>query len=48
MKDGGADPCWCTAFPPVLPVPGVEASCWCPACLEQQVAAAAQDGKPTS
>ncbi|MGX4640985.1 cysteine-rich CWC family protein [Massilia sp. SYSU DXS3249] len=39
MADGGAGPCWCTELPPVLPVPGVDAGCWCPACLRAQIAA---------
>jgi hypothetical protein len=46
MADGGpADqPCWCTALPPVVPVPGTDtagAGCWCPACLRAQVDAIA-------
>jgi hypothetical protein len=45
MVDGGGDPCWCTALPPVVPVPvarsGAEQpvpGCWCPACLHQHIA----------
>jgi hypothetical protein len=38
MADGAAGPCWCTELPPVLPVPGIDASCWCPACLRQHIA----------
>jgi hypothetical protein len=47
MADGGTEPCWCTALPPVVPVP-VPATrdaaqdaipgCWCPACLRQHIA----------
>ena len=37
MVDGGAGPCWCTELPPALPVPGVDASCWCPACLRAHI-----------
>jgi hypothetical protein len=40
MADGGEGPCWCTELPPVVPVPGVEAGCWCPACLRAHIAAA--------
>ncbi|MCS0609863.1 cysteine-rich CWC family protein [Massilia solisilvae] len=38
MADGGAEPCWCTALPAIVPVPDVPAGCWCPACLERHVA----------
>jgi hypothetical protein len=38
MADGGAAPCWCTALPAVVPVPGEPAACWCPACLRQHIA----------
>lgn len=41
MADGGTEPCWCTTLPPVVPVPGVDASCWCPACLRAHIAQAA-------
>jgi len=36
-------PCWCTALPPALPVPGADAnaSCLCPDCLRQRIADAA-------
>ena len=37
MADGGAGPCWCTELPPIVPVPGVDASCWCPACLKLHI-----------
>lgn len=41
--DGQADttPCWCTALPPAVPVPGEGAAvgCWCPACLRAHIAA---------
>ncbi|MEJ7806135.1 MAG: hypothetical protein WKG03_09485 [Telluria sp.] len=33
MADALDGPCWCTTFAPVVAVPGVDASCWCPACL---------------
>jgi hypothetical protein len=38
-NDGG--PCWCTRLPPVatLPLADDKAGCWCPACLEQHIAA---------
>jgi hypothetical protein len=39
-------PCWCTAMPAVLPVPGVDASCWCPGCLKLQIAAQQSSEKP--
>ncbi|MES3023138.1 MAG: cysteine-rich CWC family protein [Pseudomonadota bacterium] len=39
MADGGAEPCWCTALPPVVALPGAGASCWCPACLKQHIEA---------
>jgi len=45
MVDGGGDPCWCTALPPVVPVPVAQSGaeqlspgCWCPACLRQHIA----------
>jgi hypothetical protein len=51
MADGGSGPCWCTALPPVVPVPempvpesgqtGAAAACWCRACLEQHIAQSA-------
>ncbi len=41
MADGSSEPCWCTTLPPVVPVPGVEAGCWCPACLRAHIAQAA-------
>ena len=36
-------PCWCTALPPVVPVPGADAAagCWCPECLRKHIAATA-------
>jgi hypothetical protein len=39
MDDGGADPCWCTELPPVLPVPAADgtAGCWCRACLQREI-----------
>ena len=39
MADGLDGPCWCTALPAVVPVPGGEAGCWCPACLTLHIAA---------
>ena len=41
MADGAEGPCWCTELPPVVPVPGVDASCWCPACLRAHIAQSA-------
>ncbi|PLY42575.1 hypothetical protein CSZ94_10375 [Janthinobacterium sp. ROICE36] len=33
-------PCWCVAMPPAVPVPGSAAvGCWCPACLQERIAA---------
>jgi hypothetical protein len=39
MADGTADPCWCTAMPPVVavPEPGEAVGCWCPACLKAHI-----------
>jgi len=35
-----AQPCWCTYMPAAVPVPSAPgASCWCPACLRQHIAA---------
>jgi len=47
MADGGAGPCWCTALPPLLPVPPAAGDmpapgCWCPACLKQHIAQSGQ------
>jgi hypothetical protein len=39
MADGGDAPCWCTALPQVVPVPGAPAGCWCQACLKAHIAA---------
>ncbi|MGK5017948.1 MULTISPECIES: cysteine-rich CWC family protein [unclassified Janthinobacterium] len=34
-----SEPCWCTALPPAMPVPGSRAiGCWCPACLQAHIA----------
>jgi len=31
-------PCWCTALPPALPLPGAAgASCFCPGCLKLEI-----------
>jgi hypothetical protein len=38
MADGSDGPCWCTELPPVVPVSGVDAGCWCPACLRAHIA----------
>ncbi|WP_106755659.1 cysteine-rich CWC family protein [Massilia glaciei] len=45
MADGGDAPCWCTALPPVVAVPGANAGagCWCPACLRQHIESARRD-----
>jgi hypothetical protein len=40
MADGLPGPCWCTSLPPVVAIPGQDASCWCPACLKQHIEAA--------
>jgi len=37
MADGIPGPCWCTTLPPVVAIPGVDASCWCPACLKAHI-----------
>jgi len=34
----GTTPCWCTALPPLDPVPGQ--GCLCPTCLRAALAAA--------
>lgn len=39
MADALEGPCWCTSMPAVVAVPGVDASCWCPACLKLHIAA---------
>jgi hypothetical protein len=39
MRDGSSEPCWCTQLPPLVPVPTEAAGCWCPACLQQHIAA---------
>ncbi len=53
MADGLDAPCWCTALPPVVPVPRGEAgeidasaSCWCPDCLRKHIAASAHPPPP--
>ena len=45
MADGGDDPCWCTAYAPVMAVPDAasDARCLCPACLQQRIDAAQGD-----
>jgi hypothetical protein len=49
MADDGLpdhQPCWCTALPPVVPVPGSVtegASCWCPECLRAHISATSKD-----
>lgn len=41
--EGGDDECWCSALPPLLPVPATSdpglaaASCLCPACLKARL-----------
>lgn len=37
MADQLTAPCWCVALAPVVPMPGVDASCWCPACLMRHI-----------
>lgn len=49
---GAAEPCWCTALPPLVALPReAGAACWCPACLKQhidaQAAAAAAAAAPS-
>jgi hypothetical protein len=39
MADALPGPCWCTTMPPVVALPGLDASCWCPACLKLHIAA---------
>jgi hypothetical protein len=34
----GPAPCWCAAYPRVLPVPEGNAGCYCPACLAELTA----------
>jgi hypothetical protein len=53
MADGSDGPCWCTELPPIVPVPvpvpgapGVDTSCWCPACLRAHIAGAASPPPP--
>ncbi len=41
MNDAGK-PCWCAAFPRVMPVPRETAGCYCPACLAELTAAPVQ------
>ena len=31
----GPGPCWCAAYPRVLPVPESDAGCYCAACLAE-------------
>jgi len=31
-------PCWCAAYPRVMPVPQQDAGCYCPACLGELTA----------
>lgn len=37
MADQLTAPCWCVVLAPVVPMPGVDASCWCPACLMRHI-----------
>ena len=30
-------PCWCTQFPPIVPLPSKEAGCMCPGCLKMHI-----------
>jgi hypothetical protein len=51
MADGGSAPCWCAGLPPVVPVGGDDARCWCPQCLKQHIGAlrdALRDPLPAS
>ncbi|MDC8757775.1 cysteine-rich CWC family protein [Janthinobacterium fluminis] len=37
---GAAEPCWCTALPPVVALPAAPGgACWCPDCLRRHIAA---------
>lgn len=41
QPSNNGQPCWCTQFPGVLPVPAAgAASCYCPQCLPQVIAQA--------
>jgi hypothetical protein len=42
MADAGEGPCWCTRLPAVVPLPGIDAACWCPACLRAHIAETAR------
>lgn len=44
MADGLDAPCWCTELPPIVPLPGEPATCWCPACLREHIEKAAPPG----
>ncbi|MEO7495654.1 MAG: cysteine-rich CWC family protein [Massilia sp.] len=40
VADGGDAPCWCMTAPAGLPLPdSAGATCWCPACLKERIAA---------
>ncbi|WP_354669898.1 cysteine-rich CWC family protein [Janthinobacterium sp. SUN118] len=43
QRDPNANtPCWCTALPATVPVPGsAAAGCWCPSCLQAHITALA-------
>jgi len=34
----GPAPCWCAAYPRVMPVPQGNAGCYCPSCLAELTA----------
>jgi hypothetical protein len=34
----GPEPCWCAAYPLVMPLPQADAGCYCPACLAELTA----------
>ena len=39
LDPNASTPCWCTALPLAVPVPGnTVAACWCPACLQAHIA----------
>lgn len=42
MADKLEAPCWCTALPPAVPLPGGAGSCWCQDCLAAHIQAAAK------
>jgi len=37
-------PCWCAAYPHVMPAPQKDAGCYCPACLGELTAGSVSGG----